>query len=118
MEDKSKVQSLSVGCYSSVAGLFGLWRTQNFFRTNPSFQQIQLKQWPSNCAPHLQLYSSYLRTSETQENPFFSKTPDKLKPMMKKVRVNRRQCKASDTVPKTVCKHRESPANSKNEFNH
>jgi len=36
---------------------------------------------------------------------FFFKTPDKLKTVMKKVRVNQRQCKASDTVPKTVCKH-------------
>jgi len=96
-----------------VAGLFGLWRTQTFFRTNPSFEQILPKYRPSNCTPHIGI-----QMLENQTINFFFKTPDKLKPMMKKVRVNRRQCKASDTVPETICKHRESPANSKNEFNH
>ena len=50
---------------------------------------------------------------------FSSKASDKLKAMMKKyVRVNSRQCKASDTVPANMSKPRGLQTKTKNKFNH
>ena len=49
---------------------------------------------------------------------FFFKASDKLEQLMKKVRVNRRQCKANDTVRWIMSKPRGPKAKYKNKFNH
>lgn len=74
--------------------------------------------WPTLMLPRSAKKCTHNEQVLVPPGNLFSKASDKLKTTVKSVRINRRQCKADDTVTEDICKHSGQQSGFKNRFNH